>query len=237
MHTIFLPDWTESNKEVLLSEQEGKHTIQVLRMKTGDTVRVINGTGLEGKATLEVRSKKEATISISEVAHHNYPNTLLHLAIAPTKQLERMEWLLEKCTEIGVARFSFILCKNSERRNLNMDRLERIVISATKQSGRIFLPKIHPLMSLETFTANHRIGWIAHCREDMDKKAIGSFPYTTDAPILIGPEGDFTKEEIAATLKTGYKSITLGQSRLRTETAALVACVQTITEIQRHEKL
>jgi 16S rRNA (uracil1498-N3)-methyltransferase len=236
MHTIYLPDWTDTKKEMRLSEQEGRHTVQVLRMQSGDQVRAVNGKGMEGFGTLSVKSKKETYFEPREVIQHAEPELLLHLAIAPTKQMERLEWLLEKCTEIGVSRFSFILSKNSERRNLQTERLERIVLSATKQSGRVFLPHIQPLIRFEALIEDKKKGWIAHCKEEFSRETIPGKHYHSDAPIYIGPEGDFTSDEIAYALKNGCESITLGHSRLRTETAGLVACVQTLTEIQRHDK-
>lgn len=235
MHTIYLPDWTDTKTEVLLSEKEGKHSIQVLRMKSGDLVRAVNGKGTEGFGTLSVKSKKETYFEPQEVVHHSNPSLLLHLAIAPTKQMERLEWLVEKCTEIGVSTFSFILSKNSERRNLQTERLERIILAATKQSGRVFLPELQPLKRFEELIEETNAGWIAHCRDAFPREMISGKHYHSNAPICIGPEGDFTSDEIAYALKNGYESITLGQSRLRTETAGLVACVQTLTEIQRHD--
>jgi 16S rRNA (uracil1498-N3)-methyltransferase len=138
--------------------------------------------------------------------------------------MERIEWFVEKATEIGITEISFISGKNSERVKMKPERIERKVISALKQSKRRFLPKINPLISVSEFITKYPNGLIAHC-EDGEKSTILESFVKTNCPILIGPEGDFTIDEIDLALQNGYKTITLGENRLRTETAALYACV------------
>jgi len=137
--------------------------------------------------------------------------------------MERLEWFIEKATEIGITKISFIICQNSERREVKTERLEKILISAVKQSGRYFLPKITGSIKFKDFLKYYPTGLIAHCREGEKMKVETTFQ---NKVIVIGPEGDFTVEEIELALTTGYVSITLGENRLRTETAALVACMQ-----------
>jgi 16S rRNA (uracil1498-N3)-methyltransferase len=161
-------------------------------------------------------------VRIDQRSKHPKENQI-HIAIAPTKNMERLEWFVEKATEIGITEISLIKCQNSERREVKIERLEKILISAVKQSGRYFMPQLNPLVKWTDFLQNNPNGLIAHCREGEKMKIDTSFQ---NKVIVIGPEGDFTLEEIELALTTGYVPITLGQNRLRTETAALVACMQ-----------
>jgi len=159
-------------------------------------------------------------IDLAEALPHE-----IHIAVGPTKQMERIEWFVEKATEIGITEISLIDCDNGERAKINIDRLVKKAVSAMKQSHRTFLPKINELQKLSDFIEANPNGLIAHCYEN-EKNDFSDVFESTNCPILIGPEGDFSQKEIEKALENGYKTITLGPNRLRTETAALYACMQ-----------
>ncbi len=207
-----------------LSEEESKHIIRVLRMQEGDELALINGKGGYFETKISIAHPKRCQVEIVKAEQSEPLKHDLHIALGPTKVMDRIEWFVEKATEIGITEISFIAGKNSERVKLKLDRIEKKVISAMKQSKRRFLPKIHPLVSVSDFIQQHPNGLIAHC-EDGEKSTILDSFETTSCPILIGPEGDFTLDEIELALEHGYTTISLGENRLRTETAALYACV------------
>ena len=207
-----------------LSEEESKHIVRVLRMNEGDQLAIINGNVGYFETTISSAHPKRCTVTVVRVEQSAEPNHQLHIALGPTKLMERMEWFVEKATEIGITEISFVQGKNAERINIKPDRLEKKAISAMKQAQRRFLPKFHPLVSVSEFILAHPNGLIAHCYEGEKSTILESFQ-PLNCPILIGPEGDFTQDEIELALENGYKTITLGENRLRTETAALYACV------------
>jgi 16S rRNA (uracil1498-N3)-methyltransferase len=207
-----------------LSEEESKHIVRVLRMSEGDQLALINGKGAYLETTISMAHPKKCTVAIDKIAQSPLPKNELHIALGPTKLMERIEWFVEKATEIGITEISFISGKNSERVQLKPERIEKKVISALKQSKRLFLPKINELISVSEFIKQHPNGLIAHCYEGEKSTILDAFQ-PSNCPILIGPEGDFTLDEIELALENGYKTITLGENRLRTETAALYACV------------
>ena len=165
---------------------------------------------------------KRCSVKVLERRHEDSPSEI-HIAICPTKQSERIEWFVEKATEIGVTKISFIECANMERTRLKLDRLQKKAISAMKQSKRLHLPELVDMVKLESFIKENPDGLIAHCYEN-EKQSI-SDSYSEGKAILIGPEGDFTQDEINLAFEHGYSPISLGESRLRTETAAIVATV------------
>jgi 16S rRNA (uracil1498-N3)-methyltransferase len=222
MHRFYTPELTEGTTLFTLSEAESKHGIQVMRLKENDSIELFNGKGISALTTIIEAHPKRCSVKIEKITKHSTENPV-HIAIAPTKNMDRMEWFIEKACEIGLTKLSLILCQNSERREIKLDRLEKTAVAAIKQSGRYFVPEIVGLTKWKDFLNQHPNGLIAHCR-DGEKKQVHDF--TTNYPILIGPEGDFTKEEIELALLSGYSAITLGDNRLRTETAALVACMQ-----------
>lgn len=212
-----------TDENFTLSEEESKHIVRVLRMKEGDQIGLLNGKG--GTFTCEITDAHPKRCSLRIVNHSQQKEVDydIHIAIGPTKQLDRMEWFVEKATEIGVTEITLIACKNQERSKVKLERLQKKAISAMKQSHRSFLPIINELTDVKTFIKNNPNGLIAHCYEDPRETFKASFR-GKNCPILIGPEGDFTKEEIDFALENGYKTITLGENRLRTETAGVYVC-------------
>ncbi len=205
-----------------LSDELSHHCIVVLRRSVGDRVMVCNGKGWLYASRIEVANKRSAELVIEEVdANFGAENRReITLAIAPTKNMDRVEWAVEKMVEIGVTRIVPIVSAHSERKVLKTDRLKRIALSAAQQSLKGFLPVIDEPTPFKEFITNFPNGYIAHCNES-EKTTIA--PGADNYTVMIGPEGDFSPEEVAAALKQGYKEITLGTARLRTETAAVCA--------------
>lgn len=209
-----------------LTAEESWHCAKVLRFKAGDEIGIIDGNGNFYEGQLSVVNEKKCVANITygpkvQVKHPYY----LHLAIAPTKNIDRMEWLVEKAVEIGIDEITFVRCKNSERTVIKEDRLIKIAESAVKQSLQAFLPKINPLTNFtDVLKTNTDLKFIAHCEEE-SKTHLKSFDLKNRSSlVLIGPEGDFTKEEIALAKASGFSEISLGENRLRTETAGLYVC-------------
>lgn len=213
----------------ILNEEESHHFSKVLRGKEGDIIHVTDGKGKLAKTEINSISKKAVEGTILELkTDFEKKNYYLHVAIAPTKTMERLEFFLEKATEIGIDEITFIQTFHSERKNIKIERIEKIVQAATKQSLKAYLPKINDLIKLNDFIKNDFEDFtkcIAHCEDDIIKTPLKSI--LEDKPkkilILIGPEGDFSRDEILSTEKENYKGISLGQQRFRTETAALQA--------------
>ena len=214
-----------SDKTFVLSEDESKHIVRVLRMKNGEQLGLLNGKG--SSFTCEIKDAHQKKCELKIIAHSKEKELDydLHIAIGPTKQLDRMEWFVEKATEIGVTEITLISCKNQERSKVKTERLVRKAIAAMKQSHRTFLPKINEVTNVSSFIKQHPNGVIAHCYEE-SKAPFDTAFRRNNCPVLIGPEGDFTQEEINFALQNGYKTITLGENRLRTETAGLYVCVR-----------
>jgi 16S rRNA (uracil1498-N3)-methyltransferase len=224
MAAFYDPRIAVSDSYFQLSEEESRHCCRVLRLKENDYLELLDGKGHTFTCLIEVADPKRCKIKIRSVEEEEAPNYDMHLAIAPTKNIDRMEWFVEKATEIGVTEITFLSCSNSERTKLNTDRLERMVVAAMKQSKRTYLPKLNPLQSFKSFVKLWPNGLIAYCGE-ADKLPLEQVFTPRNCPILIGPEGDFTSIEVQGAQENGYKVITLGKNRLRTETAAMVACV------------
>jgi 16S rRNA (uracil1498-N3)-methyltransferase len=222
MHRFYTPELTLEFSHLTLSEAESKHAVQVMRLLNDQQIKLFNGKGLSAIATVIDNHPKRCSVRIDQRSEHPKENQI-HIAIAPTKNMERLEWFVEKATEIGITEISLIKCQNSERREVKIERLEKILISAVKQSGRYFMPQLNTLVKWTDFLQKNPNGLIAHCREGEKMKIDTSFQ---NKVIVIGPEGDFTHEEIELAIGRGYSPITLGENRLRTETAALVACMQ-----------
>ena len=225
MHIFYTPDI--AGKEYLLNEKESRHASKVLRLKTGDKVLLIDGKG--GRFTAEIitnAGKKTMVKVLSKESFDKRSAHYLHLAIAPTKNMDRLEFFLEKATEIGVDEITPLLCRFSERKMIKDDRLERVVIAAMKQSVKPFMPKINPLTKVEDFIKNHQGEgrYIAHCydREKLPLK-IAACQFGSSL-VMIGPEGDFSSEEVDLAEANGFRAVELGKERLRTETAGIVAC-------------
>ena len=216
------------DQEILLDEEESKHLLKVLRLQLGDAVEVVDGEGNLYQARISQVAKRNCMLQIDQKESKPNRQPKLWMAVAPTKNLNRWEWFLEKATELGIGKISPIRCRRSERKVLKMDRQIRILKEAMKQSHRLYLPRLESLMSLSELmdAAKNFDGekFIAHC-EDGPKELLKHLHKGGEkALILIGPEGDFHPEEISEALKAGFKPISLGDNRLRTETAAIAAC-------------
>ena len=230
MHLFYTPDINELSTEYHLSEEESRHCTSVLRLNVGSLIYLIDGKGGFYNAKIISASPKKTILQIVSITNNfNKRNHYLHMVVAPTKNIERFEWFLEKATEIGIDEVTPIICERSERKELKVERLNKIIISAIKQSGNAYLPKLNASVSFKNFLQQQNNGsqkFIAHC-EDIEKVSINSaFIKHSKYTILIGPEGDFTLNEIMLAQSNDYLGITLGQNRLRTETAALEACFE-----------
>lgn len=231
MAQFFDPTITTEDKFFTLNEEESMHICKVLRLKNGQEIELVNGNGFLFHCIITDAHPKRCQLEVKGFEEGKTSDFEVHIAIAPTKNMDRIEWMIEKCTELGATHFTFLLCKNNERKVLKTDRLEKIAISAMKQSKRLFLPEINELTPIKEFIQNHPGGLIAHCYPG-EKSSITNTVTKINCPILIGPEGDFTMEEVQLAEKNGYKAISLGENRLRTETAGLFACMQNIVTFQ-----
>jgi len=227
MHIFFEPLMTGEEVQFTLNADESAHACRVLRMKEGNELLVLNGKGIVLKGEIVAANPKGCTIKTVDVQQNEPSKYEVHIAIAPTKNSDRMEWLFEKATEIGITEITLLSCRNSERKSIREDRLEKILVSAMKQSQRSYLPILHPMIGLKEFIQKHPKGLIAHC-EKSEKSTIDTTWIPRHCPILIGPEGDFSPDEIDMALSHGYTPISLGKNRLRTETAGLVACMNAV---------
>ncbi len=209
-----------------LDPEESRHCSKVLRKKTGDVIQITDGIGNLYQAKLTESKSEKCSFKIESTQREKKRPFNIHIAIAPTKNPDRTEWFVEKAIEIGVDEISFLLCDNSERAALKTDRLEKLAISATKQSLRSTLTKINHMVLLKDFVVNTNATWkyIAYVDQTNPNHLLKSATPNSDYVILIGPEGDFSKKELELATINNYKKISLGKSRLRTETAGVVAC-------------
>jgi len=238
-YLFYTPSLEPGDAFFQLDETESKHAVRVLRLKEGDSVRLVDGRGGLYEAVMEDAHPKRAQLSIRSV-EENYQRLpyRLHLAVAPTKSMDRFEWFVEKATEIGVHEITPLICARSERRDLKLERIVKVAIAAMKQSQKAFLPVIHAPVKFADFlerlpeadtdcvdgSSCHR--FIAHCVPG-EKRFMQSVATKGDSIlILIGPEGDFHSDEIREATAKGFIAVSLGESRLRTETAALAACME-----------
>jgi 16S rRNA (uracil1498-N3)-methyltransferase len=207
-------------------KNESHHIVKVLRNNIGDKLHITNGLGYFFEATITMNNPNKCEVKISKITHVPAKEYNIHLAVAPTKKNERYEWFLEKATEIGVDSITPIICSRSERKVIKSERYEKIIQSAAKQSLRANFPSLNPAVRFLDFIKNVDINnrFIAHCQANTKVPLKDAVVVKKDILILIGPEGDFTAEEIEAAQKFGFKSVSLGNARLRTETAAIVAC-------------
>lgn len=224
---FFVPDAAHQTE---LPVDEAMHALRVLRLKGGDEIFLMDGVGNYYRAQVTIAATHHCYYEILEHLPQEPEWTgHLHLAIAPTKMMDRMEWFVEKATEIGVDEISFLNCKFSERRLLKMPRMEKIVISAVKQSHKAWNPVLHEMMPFKDFIRQPREGrkFIAHCYDQIPRTYLFDELRQSAAPeeltVMIGPEGDFSLDEVQDAIAAGYQSVHLGTSRLRTETAGLSA--------------
>lgn len=225
MNLFYTPD-IEKCDTYVLNEIESKHAIKVLRLKEGDLITLINGKGMFFEARITEALPKKCQVLILNTITEKVSKPHLHIAIAPTKNNDRLEWFVEKCTEIGIGEITPIICHHSERKNLREDRLVKTAVAAMKQSLKATLPKVNPLISFKELMDIPFEGkkYIAHCYGEEQIHLKNTYNQGDKALVLIGPEGDFSKEEIDWAIKHNFEPITFGESRLRTETAGVVAC-------------
>ena len=215
-----------SDNKIILDEDESNHLINVKRVRNGDVVNVTDGEGHLYTTELLQTEKRICVLSICETIVNKKKPYRLHLAIAPTKSIDRIEWFLEKTTETGIDEISFLVCRHSERKEIKLDRLNRVILSAMKQSEKTYLPKINAIVDFKVFVnrVNADTKLICTLNSNEYKSLKNNYHAGDSLTSLIGPEGDFHPDEVALAIQNGYKPVTLGASRLRTETAALNVC-------------
>jgi 16S rRNA (uracil1498-N3)-methyltransferase len=223
MHLFYAPEITAQSKEYTLSEEESKHSIRVLRLKAGSQVELLNGKGISALAEIDDDHPKKCRLRILSSEFYPPAKQEIHLALAPTKNMDRMEWLVEKATEIGLSKLTFLKCDHNERGQLKLDRLEKIAISAMKQSKRYYLPEISEIIPFKSFVEEHPDGYIGHC---YPATKLELAVLSESRVFLIGPEGDFSENEVSIALQNGYEAVSLSDFRLRTETAALISVMK-----------
>ena len=224
MHVFYTPD-IQTHAE--LPEEEAAHAVRVLRLQPGDEVMLTDGEGNFYRAEISTATHKRCLVRILEtLPQEPLWSGHLHIAMAPTKNMDRTEWFTEKATEIGFDELTFLNCRFSERKVIKTERISKILVSAIKQSLKARLPKLNEMTDFNKFVTRPFKGqkFIAHCYEGEKPLLKEVIRKGEDALVLIGPEGDFSEEEVKKALENGFTAISLGKSRLRTETAALVAC-------------
>lgn len=224
MALFYAPDITDNWE---LPEEEAAHSIRVLRLSVGSEIEITDGKGHFYKAEISSIAGKHCYVQAKETIEQPKGwQGRVHIAIAPTKNIDRIEWMVEKAVEIGLDEITFLNCRFSERKVVKTDRIERIVVSAMKQSLKPFKTQVNELVDFKKFIAQPTEGakYIAHCYDGEKLLLKDALQAGEDATVLIGPEGDFSPEEVELAIKAGYRPVSLGNSRLRTETAGLVAC-------------
>ena len=226
MQLFYNSNISENDLGFTFNKDESRHIVKVLRKKKGDILQITNGRGWLFEGELTSIDLKRCTVTVTTKALHNERPYTLHLAVAPTKMNDRYEWFLEKATEIGIDTITPIICDHSERKVFKAERFEKIIEAAMKQSLQYYKPKLKAPIAFKDFITQEFTGqcFIAHC-EETDKKSLKSqLKRDENCTILIGPEGDFSVKEIEIALRHNFIPVTLGTTRLRTETAAIVAC-------------
>ena len=226
MQLFYNPTINETQTSFVFDKEESKHIIKVLRKKESDILHVTNGLGFLFRTEITIASDNKCTVKIISFEKQEAPKFHLHLAVAPTKMNERYEWFLEKATEIGIQEITPIICDHSERNVIKTDRFQKILESAMKQSLHYYLPKLNEPIPFKDFVKTQKSGqlFIAHCEETTKKSLKNELKTNQDVTILIGPEGDFSVKEIQLAIDNKFIPVSLGATRLRTETAAIVAC-------------
>ncbi len=227
MQLFYNPEVSEKDTQVVFPRDESKHIVKVLRKTEGDTLNITNGKGKLFSAEIINADIKQCVAKIISVEDQPAPPYYLHMIVAPTKMNDRFEWFLEKAMEIGVHEITPVICDHSERKVVKLNRFERVLQSAMKQSLHYRMPKLNEPVSFQEFINGNIEGlrFIAHCEDGQEKEYLQKKLQPKEkVNILIGPEGDFSTEEIGKALNTRWIPVSLGDSRLRTETAAIVAC-------------
>jgi 16S rRNA (uracil1498-N3)-methyltransferase len=224
MNLFYAPNILETP---FLPEEESSHCVRVLRHKAGDRINLIDGKGNLYDAELVSTHPKHAEVRILSV-HNGYGSRpfRLHLAVAPTKNIDRFEWFVEKATEIGFDALTPLSCRFSERKVIKPERIEKILVSATKQSLKAAVPQLNGMTDFNDFVKSvaEPNRYIAHCHNIEKEHLLRVCAPASDVVVLVGPEGDFSREEVDAAMANGFQGVSLGESRLRTETAGIVAC-------------
>lgn len=212
----------------MLNEEESKHCIRVLRLGSGDHIQITDGKGNLSEGIIDASDKGKISVHIfNTVYEYQKRNYNLHLAIAPTKSIDRFEWFLEKATEIGIDEITPLIADHSERKKIRLERLEKVIIAAVKQSVKAYKPKVNPLVRFNDFimgSKGEEDRFIAHCHEKERSELKNIYHPGNNCIVMIGPEGDFSEREIHEAINNNYKPVSLGESRLRTETAGIVVC-------------
>lgn len=226
MQLFYNSSLTKHDLGFTFDREESKHIVKVLRKSDGDKLFVTNGIGDLFTTEVILASENKCQVKIINIEHFERRKHYLHLAVAPTKMNDRYEWFLEKATEIGVDEITPIICDHSERKNIKLERFQKIVQSASKQSLQYYSPIVNEAILLKDFLKQKHTGqiFIAHCEDGKKNTLKESIKPDGKVVILIGPEGDFSPNEIKISLENGFMPVSLGQTRLRTETAAIVAC-------------
>lgn len=226
MQLFYNSEIKNGDSTFFFDKEESKHIVKVLRKKESDKIFITNGLGYLFESEIILASEKKCEVKIIKETFQQPDTFYTHIAVAPTKMNDRLEWFLEKATEIGIHEITPIICDHSERKVYKIDRAEKIIQAALKQSLHYYLPKINEPISLSHFVKSNIDGqkFIAHCEETDKKSFQKEIAKNEKVTILIGPEGDFSTKEINLAIANQFIPVTLGNTRLRTETAALVAC-------------
>jgi len=226
MQLFYNPRLDNSASQFTFSEEESKHIVKVLRKKEGDILHITNGKGYLFEAKIIASDSKKCKAEIIETDKNHQKMYWFHMVVAPTKMNDRFEWFLEKATEIGINEITPIFCDNSERKVIKIERMKKVIQSAMKQSLQTFLPKLNEPMPYKEYMSKKHEGllFIAHCEDEEKLDLKRRVAADKDVTILIGPEGDFSKSEINLAYEKGFLPVSLSENRLRTETAAIVAC-------------
>ncbi|MEX2349774.1 MAG: 16S rRNA (uracil(1498)-N(3))-methyltransferase [Flavobacteriaceae bacterium] len=228
MQLFYHPQAKQTNQQLVFDKEESRHIIKVLRKNTGDILNITNGIGVFFTSEIEIANHNKCVVKLIDETPQQPLPYKLHLAVAPTKLNDRYEWFLEKATEIGITEITPIFCNHSERTKIKPERYEKILQSAMKQSLKAFLPRLNKAVTFSEFVTlqsqKTAKKYIAHCVESKKNSLKDVLQPKEEVLILIGPEGDFALSEIELALKNNFIPVSLGESRLRTETAAIVAC-------------
>ncbi len=228
MNLFYAPDIAQT---LSLPEEESQHCVKVLRMKSGDHIHIIDGVGgLYEAQIIEAHPKRTQVEILTHQTEYGRRPFRLHLAVAPTKNIDRFEWFVEKATEIGFDELTPLCCRYSERKIIKPERIEKILVSAAKQSLKAYVPILNPMITFKEFVNNstfltpHSSLFIAHCHNQPKQHLFNACQPGGNVVVMVGPEGDFSEEEVELALRNSFQAISLGESRLRTETAGVVAC-------------
>ncbi len=226
MQLFYNPDLDNNFSQFVFPAEESKHIVKVLRKKEGDILTITNGKGLFFEAKILIADIRKCKAEIIDITKKHQKAHWLHLVVAPTKMNDRFEWFLEKATEIGVNEITPIICDHSERKIVKIERMEKVILAAMKQSLQAYLPKLNSPITFKEYinTTKEGLLFIAHCEEEEKVELKRRVAADKDVTILIGPEGDFSTSEIKTAYDNGFLPVSLGENRLRTETAAIFAC-------------